>query len=248
LQNYESNPLVSSLGTSSHVDSIYDTDTFPRGLVAVFNYTFKNSVRGEPRHGAECDSSNIKRTFGNLGYEVIILEDKTKQETFSNLDNIIQHRLNGMSCFILFFLSHGQNDKEFYAADEEIIEISSIYSRLVDSNCVAMKGKPKIMFLNYCRGESTESSRIMFDDFRSQIEAPRDLAIIHSTLPGIKAPRTSSGTIFIESLCEVLDCYGQKEELKGIVKFVDELARTKHGTTAEIRLIAFYKKFFFTQQ
>ena len=240
------------LGESSGVDQRYEIRSSPRGLVVVFNYIFKENFAGRhsPREGAEYDSVKLKQTFENLNYEVIVYEDKTAGETLQYLDHIIESKLRGKSVLVLVFLSHGGQtnfDGALTTVDGSIIEVSDIWLRLSDSKCCAMKGKPKLMFLNFCRGPLSESP-LQYDNVKDTEvkEAPRDLAIIHSSLPRFEALRKSeSGTMFIKSLCEIIKEYAHTEDLMGIVKLLNDLMRIRHATTVEMRNIRFDKKFYF---
>ncbi|KAF2368768.1 Caspase-like domain, partial [Trinorchestia longiramus] len=93
----------------------------------------------------------------------------------------------------------------FYSADMKLVDVRDIWIKLTDQNCPALKDKPKILFLNYCRGETKQTNRFFDNISETEEDAPKDVALVNASLPGFKAQRLpTEGTVFIHSLCQVL--------------------------------------------
>ena len=58
-------------------------------------------------------------------------------------------------CFILAILTHGEDNSfhgEVYGVDDNPVQIQDIFSLFSNKNCKTLRGKPKIFFLQACRG------------------------------------------------------------------------------------------------
>lgn len=65
----------------------------------------------------------------------------------------------GGDCFILFVLSHGgihtvgrRKEEVMYGTDGKPVTKKSVLENLSDMKCSNLKGKPRIVFFNSCRG------------------------------------------------------------------------------------------------
>ena len=217
-----------------------------KGVVLVFNYIFKKPHK-HFREGADNDSAYICSLFQSLNYEVILEEDKTKVQTFNILQSVVQTKLKDKEAFLLFFMSHGNTQtghSHFLTFDEETIHLPEIYEYISDSNCPHMRGKPKLLFLNYCRGEYIEKNRVEYDGVSNKSDPPHNLAIVHASLPGIKACRTKEGTLFISCLCDTIKKYRKKLDLNDLVYQTGTKMKSQKATTPTIQTIQF-RKFYF---
>ena len=71
------------------------------------------------------------------------------------------------SCFMAFMMSHG-NKKGIAGTDGKLCEVDSLSSYLTPKECQELKNKPKIFFLQYCRGSNVDT--LTMDTF----QAPKD--------------------------------------------------------------------------
>ncbi|XP_047492108.1 uncharacterized protein LOC125041314 isoform X1 [Penaeus chinensis] len=202
---------TTSQGTRGKSKYVYSVISEPRGLVYVFNYTFKGQEKLQ-RNGAHLDSVNIKKTFEKLGYQVTVLEDLTGEETFEQFKKIRENpELNGVDALIIFILSHGVDPYTFMANDGTEVNLHSIRFGFSDRKCPYMRSKPKIFFANYCRADRMERREL------EEAEEPSDMATIHAAVEGVLAMRSPDfGTVFVKSLCDVLDSYGLSLNLRDL--------------------------------
>ena len=62
-------------------------------------------------------------------------------------------------CFVLFILSHGNkinNQEVVYGTDGEYLTKTQIISELSDSSCPSLRGIPRLVFYQSCRGSTIE--------------------------------------------------------------------------------------------
>ncbi|XP_027223804.2 zinc finger protein 346 isoform X4 [Penaeus vannamei] len=200
-----------SQGTRAKSKYVYSVISEPRGLVYVFNYTFKGQGKLQ-RNGAHLDSVNIQKTFEKLGYQIIVLEDLTGEETFEQFEKIRENpELNGVDVLMVFILSHGVDPYTFLANDGTEVNLHSIRFGFSDRKCPYMRNKPKIFFANYCRADRMERREL------KEAEEPSDMATIHAAAEGVLAKRSPDfGTVFVKSLCDVLDSHGLSLDLRDL--------------------------------
>ncbi|XP_037789226.1 caspase Dronc-like [Penaeus monodon] len=137
------------------------------------------------------------------------------------------------------------------------MDVSAVRNMFKDQACPLMKGKPKVFLFNFCRGSTLESfsGQSIGDDSSStsrsrdkvlpaQDEAPRDMLTLYASTEGFKAFRTSKGTFFARSLCQVLAAHAHNTDMVSMVHKLDQLMTARqHATTPEAQTFAF-KKFF----
>lgn len=124
-------------------------------------------------------------------------------------------------------LSHGdQNDIK--GVDGEGIHIQDIIGVFGSENCQEMIGKPKLFFINACRGQNdlrrVKGSPLERDGQASSNEVqvgPEiiDYLLVNSTLPGYTSFRSpETGSVFVVKLCQFLNAFGATEDLETILK------------------------------
>ncbi|CAL4160030.1 unnamed protein product, partial [Meganyctiphanes norvegica] len=198
--------------------------------IFVFNYIlFDNHM--DNRDGAEIDSKNIRNTFEKIGYRVKIYENFTYSETNKQLETIRKDR--SLCSIILIVLSHGVSRNHFCTSDGKIVDFLSVQRKFNDSNCPSLKGRPKILLGNFCRGKDLE---LVPDSGSKQYKVPRHMVTIYASQEDIMAMRNPhTGTIFIKSLCSVLKKYS-KEKLLDIFDRISEKMIENRGTTLRLEM------------
>ncbi|XP_047491827.1 caspase-2-like [Penaeus chinensis] len=225
----------------------YRIRSVPRGFVYVFNNQFIGQE--DERLGAELDSENLKEIFTQLGYAVFLKENFRAQQIKDELDSIREdRRLNHVDALIIFFLSHGNSPYSFRGNDNKDLDLRSLRRKFADSKCPQMKGKPKVFFANYCRGDRFQK-RIEFDSAHEyddgSLEAPRDMVTIQAAIEGVKVPRSKGlGTFFIKCLCDVLRHHGRSKSLKDVYHELDVRTQEIGGTQPMWEEYIFHEFFF----
>jgi len=59
--------------------------------------------------------------------------------------------LENDECFVMFVMSHGK-DNCVFGSDGQAVKISEIMSPFTNANCTFLKNKPKLVFIQACRG------------------------------------------------------------------------------------------------
>lgn len=159
-------------------------------------------------------SDSLKDLFEYLGFLVEIKKDQTASEIKQLMIDYRMDRRHA-DCFVCCVMSHGDGTG-VEGCDEQICPLNDITSPFDGDNCPALIGKPKVFFIQACRGREMQSKVLVADGFFSSriqksgnvpysIAKDSDFLIAMSTVEGYKAIRdTNSGSWFIQSLCKHL--------------------------------------------
>lgn len=145
----------------------FDPERTHQGLALVI----ANFTDGKhKRKGAKADLKYMKKTFKRLGFKVDCHENVKSSEIVSLLNDCKQQMLKSYGCFVFAISSHGiesvQEDERGNSVhrhaiemfDEEYIYTSHILDHFNDSNCRALRNKPKLFFIQACRIPETRST------------------------------------------------------------------------------------------
>ncbi|XP_058240332.1 caspase-3a isoform X2 [Hemibagrus wyckioides] len=162
--------------------------------IIINNKNFLKSTGMNQRNGTDVDAGNALKTFGKLGYKVRVFNDQT-------VDQI----------------------KKLLTADGAL-ELKALTSLFRGDRCRSLAGKPKLFFIQACRGTDLDPG-IEVDsgtDDSMKIPVEADFLYAYSTAPGYYSWRnTMTGSWFMQSLCEMLTKYGLELELMQVLTRVN---------------------------
>ncbi|CAL4184327.1 unnamed protein product [Meganyctiphanes norvegica] len=185
------------------------------------------------RDGAGIDSQNLMTTFRRLGYDVDLHENKTANQTNLILDYIQQNQ--NLEFLLLIILSHGIDDNTFYTSDGFQYSMKSIQQKFTDNGCPQLKGKPKILLANFCRGTNIEYN--LTDSTPGCSETPHHMMTVYASHEGFAARRDRhKGTLFVHNLCEVLREQVSPQPIQDTFNQVNERIQMNGGQTPEMKV------------
>lgn len=206
----------------------YKMDYPEMGLcVIINNKNFHPSTRMGMRNGTDLDAQKLKNTFKSLGYKVDVYNDLKCADIFGRLKKVSEEDHSKRSSFVCALLSHGEDGK-LYGVDD-YLPIKNLTSLFRGDRCKTLVGKPKLFFIQACRGtdldpgvETDSGSGSSEETYRIPVEA--DFLYAYSTVPGYYSWRnTMNGSWFIQSLCEMLAVHGKTLELVQILTCVNHM-------------------------
>ena len=269
--------------------SIVDDGGKPRTADQFIVYS-RNShtIGGKPSHGlaliisnekfsnlpericAPYDDQRLKKTLTALGYRVVIRKNQTGREMRRLFEAIREngpgdlHIRPGDDSFVCVVSSHGgceYNMDVIYGRDRDTLFLQqTAYDNLGATACPHLKGKPKLFFIQACRG--TEYGRIA-DDSATQVPLPTrlpresDFLFSFSTAPYTKSYRYDPnrpapegepvdlsgqekydkhnvGSFYITELCFALHRFGPKMELVSILLSVHHMLQAHDKNLFEL--------------
>ena len=225
------NGLIESLIASCPVEK-YSMNKIPHGIAVIINnYEFHSADRSsEPlanRPGSCADEEHLRSTMEYLGYEVCILSNLSALDLTQRLKQVALQSHENYDSFVCCILSHGDLGGVF-GADGKLVKINKIASLFKPTKCPTLAGKPKLFFIQACRGETEDPGYVLEKDgkgdepFRNSLPNDADFLFGYATPPGNVSWRSRRhGTWYISSLCEVLHNHALQRDLLTMLTIVN---------------------------
>ena len=137
-----------------------DVTSIIKALDRLDNYTMVNKIPGYclilcvevDRPGAFNETSKIYDVFRKMGYDVEKMYNPTQRIIEGFLQKMMEERFFYYDSFVVWFLGHGMEDSITLANNKDYPRKEFIKAF---SSSKQFKSKPKILFLNTCRGHKT---------------------------------------------------------------------------------------------
>uniref|UniRef100_A0A1B0CYU0 Caspase n=1 Tax=Phlebotomus papatasi TaxID=29031 RepID=A0A1B0CYU0_PHLPP len=201
--------------TSLAADSeYYDMTNKNRGVAIILNH--KEFKRMPTRLGT-------KEVFKKIGFTVRTFDDLTRKEVRNILEKVAQENHSESDCLVVIVMTHGETGY-LYASDDSY-KIDELWHEFIGNKCKSLIGKPKLFFVNACRGEKFDHgvtyTRVFTDQVDSSarevtyaIPSVADILVMYSTFEGHYSWRNpENGSWFIEVLYEELKKYGTERDI-----------------------------------
>ncbi|XP_064625664.1 caspase-3-like [Lineus longissimus] len=206
----DSNPFKQHVRRRADFKHVYNMNNPKRGLaVVISNRNFDPSTGMSERSGTEIDAIALQSRFQELGFEVQVYKDLTVNQMFTLMKKAAAYDHSQSDCFACAILSHGDNGI-LYGKDGTI-EIDRLTCHFKGDKCLTLAGKPKLFFIQACRGSSLDHGTTVTDAAGDQerIPAEADFLMAYSVVPGYFSWRNSArGSWFVQALNQVLQEHG----------------------------------------
>lgn len=203
------------------IDRYYDMTNKKRGIALILNHHEFKLMR--PRNGTHVDEARLRNTFERLDFQIIVENDLKYDDVKKKLDKISKMDHSKNDCFVTVIMTHGESNL-LWAKDKKY-PVEELYEPFFGDKCPSLIGKPKLFFVQACRGEKiTNAVRYsMMDSTDSQtkqvpvtysIPTMADLLVMYSTYEGNYSWRNpENGAWFIQALCVEFDLNGKQDDL-----------------------------------
>uniref|UniRef100_A0A8C5SYC2 Caspase-3 n=1 Tax=Laticauda laticaudata TaxID=8630 RepID=A0A8C5SYC2_LATLA len=121
-------------------------------------------------------------------------------------------------CFVSILSSHGE-DGCIMDCQGQALKLTRIYNILSSERCPHLAGKPKIFFIQACRGNRFDDGIYLETDsapeedcFSHYLSIPESTAVMFSCSPGYVSFSNQWESMFLKALLEVLE--GEERKLK----------------------------------
>ena len=232
------------MASRSFAPEEYSMDSPRRGLAIVIS--MEEKPESSAREGGRIDRLRIVALLKELGFEVTVLVDKSAAVINRTLRTISQSDdLVGTDCFVGVIMSHGTmvgGESIFTAADGERVELKSdVFNCFKATQCEALAGKPKIFFINCCRGGTrmgrtgalADDDAVDEEPIKVKVPTEGDFLVAYSTLPGFVSFRDrSKGTYFISTLVDVMSARPEEDSLHEMLTTVNREIADSHADTS----------------
>lgn len=198
-----------------------------RGKVFIINNeTFLKSAELSDRPGSDMDANNLKSLFKQLQFDVVIENNQTAQ---GMIDFLTKERdkvnWNDMECVVLIIMSHGE-PKGVYGTDGNTTKLKDITDLFDSSQCPGLNEKPRLVFVQACRGRNTETGSSGHsiqatdepDHIDQVVDPMKDMTLIdkggQDTLDAVPDKVTEVIQKTVHSAADFLIAYATPEETK----------------------------------
>lgn len=202
-----------------------------RGKAVIFNHDVFSIDGINPRSGSDVDVKNLVQTYEGLGFESVVHNNLTYAQIKTEIDNLAAEDFTDADCLCVTVLTHGMGSNYLLASDHPY-SIDLLWTPFTADRCLTLAGKPKLFFIQACRGERLDSGvtlvshrqRSETDSSAStayKIPTHADFLMAYSAVEGFFSWRNpEDGTWFIQCLCEELRNNAAKNDLLKILTTV----------------------------
>ncbi|XP_064115672.1 caspase-1-like isoform X2 [Macrobrachium nipponense] len=212
-----------------------------RGLAVILAYS--EFIRGgpSPRDCAFHDSKICEATFKKLHYEVQTHMNLPKRDFLKVLEQVRNSDHRDCDSLVVVFMSHGglneKTNREFIWTYDSMVDTSELWINLTPEECPSLAGKPKLFFIQACRGDDTDlgvqlkkpgALRVQTDSIDDAtlsedyaIPLYADLLMMWASYPGMVAFKSQNcginGSVFLHFLTRVFNEDAHNEDLSSML-------------------------------
>ena len=247
-------------------DELYEMDCIPHGICLIINnHRFYHPTNPEKAHperiGSEVDCHNLVETFRYLGYRVEVAENLSSVEMKQRLREMSEVDHSRYDSFLCCILTCGE-ENVCYGADSLALDISDLTGPIKE--CSSLVNKPKMYFIQACRGENSDEGVCNVGDVAYSLSAnslvqsdgpigdraraiipllplpslvPKDADFFlgYATPSGRAAYRSRrTGSWFISELCQVFTEFARTHTLTSMMRKVNARVCQKHVANPDL--------------
>nr|AJG36593.1 caspase 8 [Acropora millepora] len=221
----------------------YPMNQRPRGIALIIgNEHFGGNPSLRDRQGNKKDIEHLQELWSFLNFQVEIRRDLNSQDIYNVMREISTLDHSQFDCFVCCLLSHGAHGG-IYGTDSELVEIKDITALFKGVACPSLYNKPKLFFIQACRGQGfdrgarmqADATEVSPEDALRHNAEPNESHFLlgYATPPGYVSWRSQiHGSWYISKLCEVFRKYCERYDVTSMmVRVNDEVSEafTKMG-------------------
>ena len=204
----------------------YELGEAPRGICFVINNF--NFLGDQERQGAKVDEEKITHLFDELHFKVEVRRNLDSLEIQKETQEMAARDHSKYGAFVFCIMSHGDEKDVIYGVDNRKVAVEDLMSEFKSTNCKSLENKPKLFFIQACRGKRSDprmsrlsaSTENIAEDGMQTMDSPdadvangisareADFLLAFATVPGYKAWRSKivgSWFIHVCILCVCVD-------------------------------------------
>ena len=173
-------------------------ETESRGFAVIMNNLCSDNNE-LIQQAASQDETNLATLFKYLGYEVEIKQGLNKTDMTTYLQQVASRDHENYDSFVCCILSHGGvKGNLYYGSSNDPVQFNDLIDIFNGDACETLKGKPKIFFVNACRGTKRMPPTL------GAVPDTADFLFCYATQPGYVAYIDCHGSRYIEEICKVI--------------------------------------------
>ena len=129
--------------------------TRSRGFCLIINnVNFHN--KAFDREGGEVDERELVKLFEELFFTVSVHRDQKGDEMRAVARTFAAKDHSQFDAFVFIVMSHGGDQDVIYGVDKIHTRVEDLMAYFTAANCKTLRNKPKLFFIQTCRGSSVE--------------------------------------------------------------------------------------------
>ncbi|CAB3406095.1 unnamed protein product [Caenorhabditis bovis] len=142
-------------------ETMYPNFTNPRGLCLIINNEHFEQMPS--RNGTKTDKENISNLFRCMGYTIVTRDNLSARELLQEVHNFAKDPMHRRcSSAIIVILSHGE-ENQIIGVDDQTVSTHDLLDLLSASKAPNLANKPKLIFVQACRGERRDTGFPVID-------------------------------------------------------------------------------------
>ncbi|KAG8225394.1 hypothetical protein J437_LFUL004594 [Ladona fulva] len=133
-----------------------------RGKGLIFNFVEFDKEMYNTRNGSNKDADSLKRTLKFLGFEVKTYTNLTVAAVKKVIEMVSKEDHSEADCICICVMTHGHEGGKLSARDE-LFEVSDLWMPFTADRCPSLAGKPKLFFVQACRGNRHDAGSTVED-------------------------------------------------------------------------------------
>ncbi|PAA75581.1 hypothetical protein BOX15_Mlig018347g1 [Macrostomum lignano] len=211
--------------------------TNPQGFCLIINInTYSTGSGEEERKGSERDVDRVRKLFRKLSFTIKEVQNPTTAEIDDFLNGTKKSKeLAKHGSFVCFLMAHGRKDPQGrdciidgHGVQSPVLELAAKFKASV---CPDLAGKPKIFFVQACRGSGTDEVThrgLAVDQLPPEFAQnpalyppESDFLFCFPTTEGQVSYRDpQTGSVFVQTLCDYIEQFYTEKHLEDIMILV----------------------------
>uniref|UniRef100_A0A1I8IJR4 Caspase-14 n=1 Tax=Macrostomum lignano TaxID=282301 RepID=A0A1I8IJR4_9PLAT len=208
--------------------------TNPQGFCLIININAYSAGSGEEeRKGSERDVERVRKLFRKLSFTIMEKQNPTTAEIDDFLNETKKSKeLAKHGSFVCFLMAHGRKDPQGrdciihgHGVLSPVLELAAKFKASV---CPDLAGKPKIFFVQACRGRGKDEVThrgLAVDQLPPEFAQnpalyppESDFLFCFPTTEGQVSYRDpQTGSVFVQTLCHYIERFYTEKHLEGIM-------------------------------
>ena len=212
----------------------YRMSVYPRGPAIIINNAKFEELPDRP--GTETDGKALQHLLTSSGFVTSTFNDLTAGRMQQVLRSYAKRDHTKAQCLIVAILTHGGKGGSLYGVDGRLVEVETLAKFFTGRKCPSLVGKPKLFFIQACRGKKHDSAVKGYEETDSFpqtnetadglkegiLPSQSDFLLSFSTVEGYVSWRsTKYGSWYVRDLVEVFTENADKEHLLDMLTMVN---------------------------
>ncbi|VDP98924.1 unnamed protein product [Trichobilharzia regenti] len=142
-------------------DDYYRMNSTRKGICLIVNNMMFWESGFQNRPGCDIDEKSLEKVFESFNFLVKLFRNLSAGEIQAQLEHLSQKTDHTeYNCLVICLMSHGTIGR-IYGVDGNSLSIHGLTSLFTADNCPSLAGKPKLFFIQACRGEDYQKGYVL---------------------------------------------------------------------------------------